>query len=333
MNGAPAGTAQTRRALAASLLAGIERVETGNGFDSLAPTDDLVSVVIPAYSHEQFVAEAIGSVAAQTHRTIEIILVDDQSPDQTFERALGALQAGSLPYCAIKGRHAGMDANLNAGILLSRGSWISCLGSDDAFPPDSFAALLSAARRDSADVAVGSVQDVGINREFKSSRAEVVERLRAFSGEALRKAILEQHGSLMIQGMLISRRVFARVGLFSPELAASDFDYLVRMASLNVTFAFVNVVTCLHRHPRNALSERQIRRSLDSHIAIARRHARTGSEYRLAASTVLCEAGLNYLHYGYHWQATAALLRALCLAPVNAGRFLYRRLAGRLRRA
>ena len=97
-----------RRLLAKMLACNPERLETGNGYDDLLPGEDLVSVLVPSYAHEQFIAEALRSIAEQTYRRIEVILIDDQSPDRTFELALAALREGVLPYCAIRRSHAGV---------------------------------------------------------------------------------------------------------------------------------------------------------------------------------------------------------------------------------
>lgn len=318
--------------MAAMLIGHPEYGETGNGFDDLPPGESLVSVVVPSYAHEEFVEEALRSITGQTYRNIEVILIDDQSPDRTFERALAVLRGSDLPYCAIRGRRAGMDANLNAGIMLAHGGWISMLASDDAFPKDRTEVLLAAARRDSAKVAVGPVDDITKDGSFKTSRSSNIARFRPLSGDALRKALLQEHGSLMIQGMLLSRGVFAKIGLFTPELFASDFDLLIRMASQEITFTFVPEVTALHRQTRTDLSPQHIRRSVQSHLAIGKRHARSFGEYRRAASTVLCEGGLNSLHYGHYMDAASFLGTAFAYAPFNTCRILVRRLAGRLNR-
>src|SRR5437762_8491747 len=107
-----------RRTMTAILTSKPERLETGNGFDDLPSSEDLVSVIVPSYAHEEFVEQALRSVTGQTYRNIEVILIDDESPDRTFELALGVLCTSALPYCAIRRRKSGMDINLNAGILL-----------------------------------------------------------------------------------------------------------------------------------------------------------------------------------------------------------------------
>jgi len=319
-----------RSTMTAILTSKPERLETGNGFDDLPSSEDLVSVIVPSYAHEEFVEQALRSVTGQTYRNIEVILIDDESPDRTFELALGVLRTSALPYCAIRRRKSGMDINLNAGILLSHGGWIAFLASDDFFPRNNIEVLLTAARANRADIAVGPVDDVTRDGSFKASRAAVVARFHSLSADAFRKALLEQHGSLMIQGMLLSRRVFASVGLYTPELVASDFDLLIRMASQNLKFAFVPEITAFHRQTRHALSREHIQRSLQSHLAIASRHARSFGEYRVAASTVLCEAGLNHFHYRYYTDTVTCFGRAFALAPFNTCRILAKRIASRL---
>jgi cellulose synthase/poly-beta-1,6-N-acetylglucosamine synthase-like glycosyltransferase len=123
-----------RRTMTAILTGRPERLETGDGFDELTPSEDLVSVIVPSYTHEEFVGSAVRSVTGQPYRNIEVILIDDESPDRTFERALGVLRSSALPYCAIRRRNAGMNTNLHAGTL-------------------------AAARTNRADIAVGPVDE------------------------------------------------------------------------------------------------------------------------------------------------------------------------------
>lgn len=89
-----------------------------------------VSVVIPAYNSEAFIAEAIRSVHAQTRPVEEIIVVDDGSQDKTAEisKSLGAV--------VISQSHRGISAARNAGISAARNEWIAFLDADDLWLPE-----------------------------------------------------------------------------------------------------------------------------------------------------------------------------------------------------
>lgn len=84
-----------------------------------------ISVVIPAFNSEDFIAEAIESVHSQTYGVAEIIVVDDGSTDRTGEIA------AELGATVIRQPHAGVSAARNAGISAARQEWIAFLDADD----------------------------------------------------------------------------------------------------------------------------------------------------------------------------------------------------------
>ncbi len=91
-----------------------------------------VSVIIPTYNNAPFVASAIDSALAQSHREIEVIVVDDGSTDDT-EAGLARWQ-DRVRY--IRTANAGAGAARNRGIAEARCPLIAFLDSDDGWMPD-----------------------------------------------------------------------------------------------------------------------------------------------------------------------------------------------------
>jgi glycosyltransferase involved in cell wall biosynthesis len=89
----------------------------------------LISVVIPAFNAEAFLAEGIESVLAQDHACIEVIVVDDGSTDRT------AAVASSYPVTCLRQANGGLAAARNAGVAAARGSFVSFLDADDLWRP------------------------------------------------------------------------------------------------------------------------------------------------------------------------------------------------------
>src|SRR5215207_9425704 len=85
----------------------------------------LVSVVIPCYNHAAYLDDTIRSALNQTYSPIEIIVVDDGSTDES------AAVAGRYPVRLLRQSNAGVATALNAGIRVSKGGFLSTLGSDD----------------------------------------------------------------------------------------------------------------------------------------------------------------------------------------------------------
>ncbi|MBF9153052.1 glycosyltransferase [Novosphingobium jiangmenense] len=98
----------------------------------------LVTTIIPAYNHETYVADAIGSVIAQSHPNMEIVIIDDGSSDGTrtaIERKLSATPSHHRIIFETQD-NAGVCATLNRGLQLSSGEFIQFLASDDMYLPE-----------------------------------------------------------------------------------------------------------------------------------------------------------------------------------------------------
>jgi glycosyltransferase involved in cell wall biosynthesis len=91
----------------------------------------LVSVVIPTYNRENFVAEAVASVLAQSYVDFELIVVDDGSDDATV--ALLAERFDDTRLMVVSQPNLGVSAARNTGAKLARGEWFAFLDSDDTW--------------------------------------------------------------------------------------------------------------------------------------------------------------------------------------------------------
>ena len=111
-----------------------------------------VSVIMPTYNSMRTVDRAIDSVLAQTHASLQLIIVDDASTDATVhrieERRRGHEEKIVLVCCRENG---GPAAARNRGVAMCDGEWIAVLDSDDAWRDNRLELLLEKARRASAD--------------------------------------------------------------------------------------------------------------------------------------------------------------------------------------
>jgi glycosyltransferase involved in cell wall biosynthesis len=95
----------------------------------------LVSVIIPTYNRADLVRQAVASVAAQTYRDFEIVVVDDGGTDGTYE----VLSANRELRVRRHPSRRGVSAARNTGIAAARGEWLAFLDSDDLWLPDKLA--------------------------------------------------------------------------------------------------------------------------------------------------------------------------------------------------
>ncbi|MFC4783169.1 bifunctional glycosyltransferase/CDP-glycerol:glycerophosphate glycerophosphotransferase [Nocardioides sp. MAHUQ-72] len=116
-----------------------------------------ISVVVPFYNVEEYLAECLDSIQRQTFVDYEVVLVDDGSPDGS--RAIAERYAARDPRLRVVTReNGGLGAARNTGIREARGRYLTFVDSDDLLPPHALAVLISSAKRTGSDIVVGSVE-------------------------------------------------------------------------------------------------------------------------------------------------------------------------------
>lgn len=115
---------------------------------------NLVTVIIPTFNSEQFIAEAINSVVAQKYHPIEVIVVDDGSTDNTVATARRMLQESVEKSQILElGVNRGPSAARNAALRVANGSWVQFLDSDDVLMPRKIERQMAVGATAPADVA------------------------------------------------------------------------------------------------------------------------------------------------------------------------------------
>lgn len=113
-----------------------------------------LSIVVPVYNVENYVGKLIESLLKQTWKDLEIILVDDGSPDKS-----GAIcdqyAAKDSRIQVIHKKNGGVGAARNDGLKIASGEWIIFCDSDDWLELDALEQLVKAAERSGADIAFG----------------------------------------------------------------------------------------------------------------------------------------------------------------------------------
>jgi glycosyltransferase involved in cell wall biosynthesis len=104
--------------------------------------DILISVVIPVFNRESTISYCLDSVLSQTHKNLEVIVVDDCSTDGT----VSVVRSYSDPRvrCVTLDRRSGAQAARNRGIFEAKSEWIAFQDSDDEWLPDKLEKQVSA---------------------------------------------------------------------------------------------------------------------------------------------------------------------------------------------
>src|SRR5262249_36647073 len=111
----------------------------------------MVSIVIPCYKGERFLAEAIESCLRQTYEPPEIIIVDHASPDSCAAIAARCAERDGRVRLVRREANGGVSRAFNTGFEAARGEFFTRLAQDDIFEPDAVARLVTGLRSGGPD--------------------------------------------------------------------------------------------------------------------------------------------------------------------------------------
>lgn len=213
----------------------------------------LVSICIPAYKAERYLAQTLDSVAEQSYDNWELVVVEDGSRDGTEEIVNRFSRSVRQSVRLIRHpENRGLPATRNTGIEAALGSWIALLDSDDLWAPEHLASLVrssqSSARPDL--IHSGSLlfeSNTGKNLE---TRAPSEEEIANFPHSLFVSDYIIQPSSVLLR-----RGLWEKVGGFDPAFRyVEDRDMWLRCARAGAQFAYTGENTCLYRKHASALS-------------------------------------------------------------------------------
>lgn len=177
---------------------------------------ELVSIVVPVYNAEAFLANCIDSIKAQTYQTIEIILIDDGSKDRSAEICREYARLDSrIRY--IRQENGGVAAARNHGLRQVTGSYVLFVDSDDRLVPDAVETMVQAMEEADCDLVISGYSEEYADRQVAYEIEPVV-----ISGGA---AIGEYYGQHYLQS--IASTVWAK--LYKKELIHKEFQENISM--------------------------------------------------------------------------------------------------------
>lgn len=198
---------------------------------------ELISVVIPIYKIENYIINILEAINNQTYRNIELILVNDGSPDKSIEIAIEYLSDKKIKYSIISQKNCGLSAARNAGIKASRGEWIICPDGDDYIAKEMIEKLYEATKKYNTMCAFCAYKSVDIEslRELPKYSKEPIIKKR----EELKYEFLIRNIKLIVPGMLLSKEVYKNI-LFDTNCPYDeDINFLWRLIYQCDVFAYV----------------------------------------------------------------------------------------------
>lgn len=192
--------------------------------------DPLISVVVPSYNSAAFIAETIESILNQTHKKIEIIIVDDGSIDNT-QAVIESLYGLDSRISYLKIENGGSPAARNVGIKLAKGQYIAAVDADDIWPEYKLADQLSLIGDDDNTIVLGNIEKffIGDNGERISGSQVHLPKVSTNYVDTVLSVALEQ--MVLFNTFLAPAHIIKTFGQWDPEqITAHDWENWIRLA-------------------------------------------------------------------------------------------------------
>jgi hypothetical protein len=204
----------------------------------------LVSIVIPAYNQERFVAQAIASALGQTHPSVEVIVVDDGSTDRTGKIAESF--DGHANLTVVRQPNGGLPAARNRGLAEARGDFVCFLDSDDYLTPTYLERLLQPLVADAA-VAMAYCDVQMVDLEGKpTGEFSVATARRILTGDIFESLLIG--GYFPPHTVVLRRSVLLDAGPFDLALGGhADYELWLRLSALGHRAHYVDARLACYR--------------------------------------------------------------------------------------
>jgi len=203
-----------------------------------------ITVVIPVYRVEAYIERCVRSLMAQTLDEVELVFVDDCSPDDSIAVLRRVLAEYSGQHCRVRilrhEQNRGLPAARNTGLAVATGDYVLHCDSDDYLPPNALKVMYEAACRSDADIVYSDW-----TLTFPHKQRYMRQPVCTTPAEALHEML---HGRMKwnVWNKLVRRRLYAESGIGFPERhgMGEDLTMVLLMARAR-SIAYVGA-SCYH---------------------------------------------------------------------------------------
>ncbi len=223
--------------------------------------NQLVSIIVPIYNVQNYLEECVNSLLAQTHKEIEVILVDDESPDNCPQMCEDFAKKDSR-IKVIHKKNGGLSSARNAGLDIATGNYIMFIDSDDFVEPEMVEELLAIKAQSNADIVCG-----GIYR-YTNGTAEVIpttvskENIEIMDNTTALKKLLLKTINCSSCNKLYSK-TFIGETRFKEGRNNEDQPFLFELYQKNGAIAYTNKAYYYYRYNQASITKTFNDRSFD----------------------------------------------------------------------
>ncbi len=216
----------------------------------------MISIIVPVYKVEPYLRQCVDSVLGQTYRDIEVLLIDDGSPDHCGE-ICDEYGRKDQRVRVFHTENRGLSAARNLGLSEAQGDYIGFVDSDDWIEPEMFNTMLSGTENANADMI-----SCASWREYPGSRQEQRSRDAVYTGKDSLKALIEGNISSYVWGKLYHRALLQGISFPVGKLYEDISTIHQIIGGSNKTVSVQDAFYHYRQRPESIMSKKNSARNL-----------------------------------------------------------------------
>ena len=223
----------------------------------------LVSVIVLSYNSNHTIVETLNSIANQTYETIELIISDDYSMDNTLSIVKDWIMENEKRFVKLvlieSDKNCGIAANANKGISHASGEWIKALAADDCLLPNCIVDNISYLNEHKSIQLITSVTDVyennfdSTNFKYSTPRPNVLKFFKMSARQQYLKLLRNNY--VLAGAMMIKRQTLIENGGVNEKYSMlEDYPMWVKLTGLGIKVNFLPITTFAYRDHKNSVS-------------------------------------------------------------------------------
>ncbi len=224
----------------------------------------LVTIICLCYNHEKYIPEAVESIINQTYTNLEIIIIDNGSPDNSKEIIKNIASKNPDIKMIMLNENIGNCRAFNLGLKDSKGEFIIDLSGDDILLPDRIKEGLKSFAENGEEYGVnftdalyvddsGKMIDQHYKRDHKGLLLDTVPEGNVYSD------LLERY-FICAPTMMMRKSIIDQLGGYDENLKYEDFDFWIRSGKIT-KYCYTDIVLVKKRVLKNSLSSSQYKRN------------------------------------------------------------------------
>lgn len=232
----------------------------------------LVSILIPCYNHEAFLADCLNSILAQTYQNIELLICDDCSPDNSFAVIQSFEEQLRKRFTRVEILHnevnCGVTKNVNRLLGMAKGTFVKTIASDDAMTLNAIEQMVNyLLKNPQTDVVVSNGIKVSEAQHYPhfESADKIYPTAPDFSPEGFFERVARCN-EISAPAAMLRMSVYETYGFYDENIKVEDFEFWLRvLQNGNTLFGFLDANLLYYRINANSMT------SLSANAGLARR--------------------------------------------------------------